>query len=227
MNSFPGSLTPRQRAPPSDFMLGPTDWRKNTNPGGRSGKIFSKAERFPQTKSIFTECYTPSQQNTIGYNVKNTRALNNPAGACFRAKTPQRPEPKKPSTDLYIKPQSDFDGKAARARSPATSSFKSTSDRFSIRKIEGNASLRQSSRRDQEVLQYQRPTSWVKPNEKGKGDASMRSKSDRFPNPRPLAEFYNNTPTITARGTSASIARADNRVSAWSKNQGHETFLPG
>ena len=226
MNSFPDSLTPRQRAKPSDFMLGPSDWRKNTNPGGRSGKFISKAERFPQPKSQLNECYSYSQNGTISHNTKNPRALNNPTAACFRAKTPQRPEPKRPNTDLYIKPQSDF-GNTARAKSPATSCFRSTSDRFSVRKTEGNSSLRESSRKDQEVLQYSRPQPWVKASERGRGDATMRSKSDRFPKPKQLNEFYNNTPVVTAKGTSASVARADNRCSAWSKNSGHETFLPG
>ncbi len=77
------------------------------------------------------------------------------------------------------------------------------------------------------MLQYSGVSKWVKPNDKGKGDAAMRSKTERFKVDRPLSECYGNVPVVTSRGTSATVAKANRSASSWTKNSGHETFLPG
>jgi hypothetical protein len=230
MNTLRNTVTPRQMPRPIDFMLGPSDWRARSSVGGKTGKFVSKAERFPAVKSHFGECVAPAANGTMAHANAAAGKGPNSGGAAFRSKTPQRPPPKRPLGDLVTTAAAAADAFGGpRARSPATSCFKASGDRFSARKLEGNASLRESVRRDRDVLQYQGVTSWKPASQggPGAGSAAYRSKSDRFPKPRALAEFTGPTPVITPRGASASVARGDRAASAWSKAQGHEVFLPG
>lgn len=221
------ALTPRQMPQPSDFMLPPTDWRSKKTVGGVSGKIasyVSKSPRFPEPSKHTRpqECVSPSNNGTVAYTVKK---LPNAAGATFRSKTPQRPEPKRPLGDVVTKVDGAF---PARGKSPASSCFRSTCARFPFDDPRRqNASVRQSVRQDQDVLSYQKVPDWRKqPFRAATPSATYRDKSVRFPAPRALSEYTGNVPQVSARGVSMNMAKANVKASAWTKRAGHEDFLP-
>ncbi len=102
---------------PSDFMLAPTDWRKDKAIGG-GGKWRSTAPRFPETKQRFQDFTTSGTAGSIAQTVKK---LPNPTGASFKSASDRFPV-RKPTTDFAIKPESSF----GKGRSTATSAFKAT-----------------------------------------------------------------------------------------------------
>jgi hypothetical protein len=122
------ALTPRQLPKPSEFCLPPTDWRTNKTPGGRSGKFFSKAERFPTEKCRFNDnTNTGPSYGTVQHTVK--KMLPNGAGASFRSKTSQRPEIKEPLTGGIVSKPLDWKKQPFRANTPSAT-YRDKGDRF-------------------------------------------------------------------------------------------------